>query len=560
MNPRGFGFFIAANGGAGGQAGPTLTELIDLGATPSIVPVGALVPGPQLTVPRSVKPTAPTSVVWASTGYVDFVADCGADPAGVADCAPAFDRAFALLSAISATLPLIETAVRLFIPPGVYALRSGPVVNPWVFAGLATTVEVVGAGEDATIIQLFGFDPPHIVDAECARVADLTFQGTKLGATADCNQGLTVASIAHVAVIERVRFFNVLGVECCVQLNATTAVMRDVNVSCCGTQGVGVVWLFNSETASVESCNFEDVGTLNNVASAPLILNENTAWLTVTCNLATARPTTSVYNCTFDENVIQGILFDGTGQPLGACSVRGCAFNPPVQVPPVACIQAQGIDCLAVDGIFNSGFSPSTGATVGLVGVKFARLSAIEFLPGGHSTSYYVRADAATRYVRVQDSPLFTADDFFDGTASRSLASTNELQTFGTDTYVEAWPALLNAAVFVGAVVKIAGASTYAPVATTDGVGLAAGVSLDVPGVSNTGRVARRGQIVTVLSDGTTAIAIGDPITNLGAGAAGQVLKATATGTTPIVGTAVTAAASGGGPVLFDMLFETGLA
>jgi hypothetical protein len=454
-------------------------------------PATMLTPGPQITTLRSVTPTTPTSVVWASTGYVDFVADCGADPTGVADCAPAFDRAYALLSAL-AVAPQVETAARLFIPPGVYALRSDPLINPWIFSVGATTtsIEIVGAGWDSTIIQLFGHDPPHLANAECVRVADLTFQGTKRGAGSDCNQGLTLASIPHVAVIEHVRFFNVLGTTSCAQLEATTAVVRDVNFVCCGTAGNGVLWLFNCETSLVDSCNFEDVGSLNDVASAPLILNGNVAWITVQSNLATARPTTTVQNCLFDENVMQAILFDGTNQRLGPCLVRGCAFNPPVQIPSIACIQASDVDYLRVDGMFNSGFSPSTGATVGLIGVPSAYLSGLELLPGGHATSYFLQADATTGFVRIEQSPNL---------AMLSKAGANEIpnQMFqgtaahGGGTFVVNVPipasqaALLHADVFMSAGSPLTTVGRLVAKAVVENVGGAAAFSIAIATSAN---------------------------------------------------------------------------
>src|SRR5271157_5967329 len=142
MNPKGFGYFIASNGGGGANAGPTLTELIDFSAIPAVLPVGALIPGPQITVPRSVVPTTPASVVWASTGYIDFVADCGADPTGVADCGPALVLAGNLLTALAANPKLAATAARLFVPPGLYHVATPGGV--WNFgAGHVSSVEVI---------------------------------------------------------------------------------------------------------------------------------------------------------------------------------------------------------------------------------------------------------------------------------------------------------------------------------------------------------------------------------------------------------------------------------
>src|SRR5271170_1688671 len=61
-----------------GQGLPNLVALVPYSGGP----IGPIVPGPQITVLRSVVPTTPTKTVWASSGYIDFVADCGGDPTG----------------------------------------------------------------------------------------------------------------------------------------------------------------------------------------------------------------------------------------------------------------------------------------------------------------------------------------------------------------------------------------------------------------------------------------------------------------------------------------------
>src|SRR5208337_2121511 len=166
------------------------------------IAAGGITSGPQITTLRSVTPTTPTSVVWASTGYVDFVADCGADPTGVADCAHAFDVAFGILSSLGSS-PTTATAVRLFFPPGLYSLRSAPTIGTWNFQNKTTNLDVVGAGKDATIIQLNGVDLPILGNCQNVRLADFTLTGATAGN--DCVNGWEIAYVYQLAVIERVR-------------------------------------------------------------------------------------------------------------------------------------------------------------------------------------------------------------------------------------------------------------------------------------------------------------------------------------------------------------------
>src|SRR5208337_752311 len=92
------------------------------------IAAGGITPGPQITTLRSVTPTTPTSVVWASTGYVDFVSDCGADPTGVVDCTAALNTAFSFLSALATDPRRAESTVELFVPPGLYRVHTAGVI------------------------------------------------------------------------------------------------------------------------------------------------------------------------------------------------------------------------------------------------------------------------------------------------------------------------------------------------------------------------------------------------------------------------------------------------
>ena len=65
----------------------------------------------------------------------DFVRDCGAIPTGTNGVAPAFDKAYPLLTALAA---IVEPGGRTAPPAdraGVFALESAPTISPWNFTG-----------------------------------------------------------------------------------------------------------------------------------------------------------------------------------------------------------------------------------------------------------------------------------------------------------------------------------------------------------------------------------------------------------------------------------------
>src|SRR5690242_14465236 len=145
-----------------------------------------IVGGGQVTVLEAID-------ISTDAGVINFVTDCGADPSGVKSCAPAFDKAFALLSALGSISPTSKNPLRLFIPPGLYALKSALASPAWNFAAHTTSVEIIGAGVDASIIQLHGFDLPVIQNVSgIAAVSGFTVQGTSLGASNDCSFGIAI--------------------------------------------------------------------------------------------------------------------------------------------------------------------------------------------------------------------------------------------------------------------------------------------------------------------------------------------------------------------------------
>ncbi|MFI4978306.1 MAG: DUF2190 family protein [Solirubrobacterales bacterium] len=533
-----------------------------LGFSPSAVfPQGSNSP------PPSSAAVAVTNLVDRSPqrdGVVNFVFDCGADPSGAADCAAAWEVARTLLTQLSTNPELPATTLTLFFPPGIYAQNSA-LLNPvWNFLNKGTALRVMGAGQDASIIQFNGFDGPVFANLFRFSMSDLAVTGIKVPFNPDSGTCFEIA-VSNEGVIERCTFNSMQTTSGVLFLLGESWTIRDcsfTDVSCTDVTR-GVVYSIASYIA-VENSIFFDISALNGYPNV-LKTSTNGTWLRqkdtpVGPGSGSQQRGVCVRGCVFDESCSSGVAV--VGGPTGNVpyvKIEACAFNPPILGAKDGCVVLTNVDVAVIDGMIDSAdlASNPTTPTIAMTAVGSARIRALTIGPG---LSNFLTADAACKYLRIEDSPTLLPAGIFDGTAARCLTKTIELETFGTDTEVEAWPVLVLPTVFVGAVVKLTTASVYGPVAVTDGVGLATGVALDAGSgaAAKPGRIARRGEIVTVLSDGTTAIAIGDPITNLGANATGRVLKATATGTTPILGIAVSAAGAGGGPVLFDMIFETG--
>src|SRR5271165_87104 len=255
MNPRGLGYFIASNGGGNANAGPSLVELLDPAGGSAIFPVGALVPGPEFTVPRSVKPTTPTAVVWASTGYIDFVADCGADPTGATDCGAAITQMWALMLALSATSPS-STCVRCFVPPGTYLVTTIP--TPANFTGKATAFEIFGV-RDASIFLVGNADSIfNAQNQEIAYIHDLSFRGTQAAPATDTAVCIATVSTAE-TIIANVHFDWLLCQQAVVREGGAIR-LRDCIFSGCGVSDPtkALVWSNGGSLLDLENVKFLD--------------------------------------------------------------------------------------------------------------------------------------------------------------------------------------------------------------------------------------------------------------------------------------------------------------
>jgi hypothetical protein len=550
------------------------------------LPVGAIAPGPQISYLRSVPATAPTEVVWASSGVVDFIFDCGADPTGIADCSGALNTAFDLLKALAANPKFAETTVELFVPPGIYLVTGFTAI--WNFIGATTTRVAIRGCYDASIFALqqgLANDFLTVSNAFEFVCENLSFVGTSnvtANITIDTDY-LFNTSQQFISVFRNCRFLNLNLNGAIIECEDQICRIENCQFAQSAVAVPNSAMVITTASLDLVDCRFEDIARLNGFSFTSVKVSYNANYVNIVGAQQTGH---SIRRCFFDEGCQNSVVVTGDNNPpsnghgtVPRVTIEDCWFNqsthgqtdahmPPFYITTTAVIQATYVFRLVIkDTIINTATAISGEPFALLSQVADTRIENVTFTTGTLST--WITADATCRLIRAEEiQPLnaqnigFFAPQFYDGTAGRSLALSNQLQTFGTDTVVEALVLLTDArGSDIGSVMKavsVGGVIGLTKIATTDAPGIALAIALDVAAASVPVRAAKRGQQVTMLSDGTTNIAIGDPVTNFGAGAAGQVLKAVATGTTPILGTAATAAVSGGGPVLFDAFFEYG--
>lgn len=515
--------------------------------------ISGLTPGPQITSLRSVVPTAPTQVVWASTGYVDFVADCGADPTGVVAADAAFVRAFALIKAISASQPEVETSCELFFPPGKYRITVG--ANQWNLLGFASHLKWRGI-KGASILLFdnvssgsFWLD---IFNCQTIELEGITFVGTgMLGAVIDA-AGLIQFNPQSQTYIHDCAVYNLV---CSSQFSfqGLISTLTNVEIHDCAALGGGFfgvnvgILTFSTNLVSLRNVAFEDNGTLNGDAF-PL---RTTQCLAAIYCLGPAN-TILLDNCRIDEDVQRNLVLDGSGgNPIQYVRITGGFMNSPnAGFAPIASIDANNVRMMEVDA--------NQSNTVGFAGPQILLTNCGRIVmkrqQKAANQTFAIQADAATRYVEIVDPQNFGAT-----LVNINPAVTLIWKDFGTDTEVTGTVKDTDVGVAIGNVLKLVTVGAivgYHPIATVDNPSLGTAVSLDAFGGGSTQaiRVAYPGQRVTMLSDGSNAIAIGDQVTNVGALANGQVTKAVAGSAN--LGTAMTAAAAGGGAVLFDVWFQ----
>lgn len=489
--------------------------------------------------PPTLAPLVGNTIVWngtqwtpgavASTYAIDFVIDCGADPTGVSDCAGAWDRAFALLSALGTNTHLVSRSAVLIIPPGAYTLKSNPVVSTWNFQNLATTLYIEGSGQDTTLFQFSGFDLPQFANMFSLFVRDITFAGTTSSyLIPDMTNGIGT-NCSNSIVFERVKFYNIAATQSILTLLASqTIIMRDCQIAACGaTTNAKAMIVVNAP----QICLFEnfvtlDIGLVNGFAAVGKD-NANFKEFLVLGGATQLDGLVTFSHCFWDESTTASVTIQGdASNPMPRVVFDQCYWNPSTASGPM--IDASNVELLEVNGCIDSNFhAGTTSLIVNAVSVNHVRARKVRIVTSEPGSSNTIAADAACKLVEVEDSPglVINAASL---TATRTVVRANGVQSSLFST---------GAAVTANQLVKLT-SSGVQTLAAGDATSLLFGVTQDSAGGSGINvHVALRGQRVTVLSDGATTIAVGDQITN-SAATAGDVKK----GVTNVIGVALTSA------------------
>jgi hypothetical protein len=462
---------------------------------------------------------------------LDFVVDCGADPTGSIDCVPALNKAFALLSALCAAnndLPL--QSCELFVPPGLFSAQSIP--TPWIFSGpgfAPTSVRVTGV-KDASIFEWLT-DPLglsgqwQISGPQFVEFDHITIFGGQTAAPPggpwDCSACLELVA-AQQTNLHDCRILGIFASTYVIQLTSglgNICERNDISGCACDDAIAGTVLLVYNHLF-LRDCQMEDNPQCNGVPFAQTAKSSsNQRHMTIHLDLVPGDS----YRKSVD---IEGLIL-GTSCLNGSISVIGSAAHPTAYVsirnvegvlptiaytPGVPYLSCSDINNLEIDGFRMDaqglGSLAVTFPGIGLTRVVTTRITAL-FDPtlNAATCGNYVTADAACGLVE------------FNG----GLQNVSLIQTSAQQTTIKS-PMVANDLAAIGDVESSGSALTsfqvvkpssagVVPLGTADPVTISMGVTLDTAsGAGVPVRVARSGQPVTMISDGTAPVAVGDPI------------------------------------------------
>jgi hypothetical protein len=489
---------------------------------------------------------------------VNLITDCGADPTGVQDIAPALNKAYAILSALG-TPPTVGRTLTLYIPPGFYAIKTAPV--PWDFGELVdkgSYLQIYGEGDASILsIQLANSTLSGLqleVVQGVTYVHDLAIQGS-VSSGSDCEYALFFTECNQV-LVERVHCDWIASAAGNIGMDLGFFKMNRCLFTGCTTTlaPYGVLWIEDPQAFRIENTVFYNDALLN-AQTHPTKQTSVNRWIssegTFALGVESQCSEFLISGCTFEDAVQnafviqQGILPENF--PLvriERCQTTGAHMT---GAGPIFSIT--DVDLVEIDGLVNVGLETSdTPQLVGLTGVRRASLRGVVGNPA--AASNVVSVAAGCGYVDFEDcnAPILS------NLSSSAQVTTwqGQLVAGGPDLGALSDIKTSTAAIAAGALVKPSGTGVT-PLATTDRSSAMSGISLDAASGAGTNvRVARTDQPVTVLNDGTAAIVVGDKIIP-SATAAGQVTHSTTTGT-PTVGVALTAAAATAGAA-FQMQF-----
>jgi hypothetical protein len=305
--------------------------------------------------------------------YIDFVQDCGADPTGVADCAPACDRAFALLSELVASGPAtgnVTLSAVLKFPPGMYTLKTTPTIATWNLTSAGTELILEGCG-DASVISFAGNGafihwPNIVVERFVARDFAVYGADNSGGLTVDCDYCFGV-SIVRLGNFERVHFVNVLAQDQVCFLTGGDWAWNDTSVEDCGAVATACLFVTGVTSFVARHFRFYDVGKLNQLTISGKPVVTNARYFEWTPGGVQAR-TIRFENGFIDELCTNCVALLGTAAlPLLHAVFEDCGMNPPTAGGSIILVQhCANVDVsnYAVGEPLLGGFNPNSTSPI----------------------------------------------------------------------------------------------------------------------------------------------------------------------------------------------------
>jgi hypothetical protein len=346
---------------------------------------------------------------------LDFVVDCGADPTGAVDCAAALNKAFAIFSALAANPKLPRQTAKLWIPPGLYTLRTTPTF--WIFTSGSNLSKLIwqGAG-DASILQLdmggAGVGP-FIANTDFVELNDFVVVGGQLGTvTEDASIIMVVGSFWETSV-RNVRFLG-LNTQFGSSWQGRRVIFDSSEFSGCGTQDAAHATCVCLCPTTFKHGQFFDLPVLNGFAGAQLektAVAENEMIIDLSTATVPQLSYIELSDMLFDEGCVHNLIIKGSVvAPIPHVVLDDVFVNGPGLLPFVPyAIHVEDVSLLEVRGM---GSALGAGAGSGnpfplldLFNVSRAELSIPDI--NVLATFAKVAADAACGYVEIdQPSPL----------------------------------------------------------------------------------------------------------------------------------------------------------
>lgn len=339
---------------------------------------------------------------------IDFVADCGADPTGQSNCAPAMQTAIGKALTKKAAPPYAAAHdFTLHVPPGVYRFTS--TIGVANMTGISTfrieghraaSIFLIASGD--TNQAVFGF-----ANQLSCEIDGITFLGAGIDSTADC-AGILDINSTYQTVFSNVQIHALIAAYYGILTEGFGAVSFrncfSANSSCAAANGG--LWISDGARAvSFEECAFVDAGQINGHSpsggASRLGPHKNTICVRGVVRAVHFR------GVLVDEACVTGILIGDGTNPIGTVDATELFVNLPVFQAGDAGLRVRNARSVTLRGFDHGTFCRVPA--VKLEGVDRADIRNVRKRSG--NTAYMVTADAACKWLRVADPDGFAAAD-----------------------------------------------------------------------------------------------------------------------------------------------------